>query len=502
MKKINLNHQAQKVLILNPRILVYVTIPVLLGACTLFTQPSSPDSMVLPKWLSSLTAAPNDIKPISNPTSTTPTLIPHKGSLADLNQWWASLKDPVLLELIADAQKLSPTLALAKTRIEQARAQQTISQAAGVPNLSGNLGISRGRTDPTYPVANMLSGSLQASWELDLWGSLSLGKDAANKRVQGSQAAWHEARVSVAAEVATVYYNLLNCERMASSNAQQVQSLKETQKLNDLLVKNGFMSTVQSSYSVLALSQSETNLAQVNAQCRSLHSALYALTGLDEAKLKKLSSVANTTEFFPASVMMPVVPTVPAQLLSQRPDVWAAENEVAAASAEVGQAQRQFLPRLGLSGSVTAIRANSADVTTNLKTWSIGPLAFTLPIFEGGKIAAQEKIANAQYDQAVVVYQAKVRQAVQETQDALSLLQATDEQSQSAQAAFKAASQILRSSELQLKQGMLSGLQMEEAKRQMLSAKMGLHIAELNRMNAWISLYRVLGGGWESKSNS
>lgn len=101
-----------------------------------------------------------------------------------------------------------------------------------------------------------------------------------------------------------------------------------------------------------------------------------------------------------------------------------------------------------------------------------------------------------------MIYQAKVRQAVQETQDALSLLQATDEQSQSAQAAFKAASQILRSSELQLKQGMLSGLQMEEAKRQMLSAKMGLHIAELNRMNAWISLYRVLGGGWESKTNS
>jgi outer membrane protein TolC len=125
-----------------------------------------------------------------------------------------------------------------------------------------------------------------------------------------------------------------------------------------------------------------------------------------------------------------------------------------------------------------------------------------MPIFEGGKIAAQQQIANAQYDQAVVVYQAKVRQAVQETQDALSQLQATDEQAQSALAGFKAASQILKSAELQLKQGMLSGLQLEEAKRQMLSSKMALQTAELNRMNAWIGLYRVLGGGWNSNTTT
>jgi NodT family efflux transporter outer membrane factor (OMF) lipoprotein len=390
---------------------------------------------------------------------------------------------------------------MAKTRIEQARAQQTLSQAAAIPNLAGSLGVSRARTDPTLPVANMLSGSLQASWEIDLWGSLSLGKNAANKRLQGSQASWHEARVSVAAEVASVYYNLINCERLANNSSMQVQSFKESQKLNDLLVKNGFMSQSQSSYAVLALSQSENNLAQINAQCRSFKNALFALTGLSEDKLASISANPTTSQF-PSSVMMPVVPQVPAQLLAQRPDVWAAENEVAAASAEVGQANRQYLPRLSLSGSVTAIRANSSDLTANLKTWSVGPLAFTMPIFEGGKIAAQQQIANAQYDQAVVVYQAKVRQAVQETQDALSQLQATDEQAQSALAGFKAASQILKSAELQLKQGMLSGLQLEEAKRQMLSSKMALQTAELNRMNAWIGLYRVLGGGWNSNTTT
>ena len=91
---------------------------------------------------------------------------------------------------------------------------------------------------------------------------------------------------------------------------------------------------------------------------------------------------------------------------------------------------------------------------------------------------------------------------MQETQDALSQLQATDEQAQSALAGFKAASQILKSSELQLKQGLISGLQLEDAKRQMLSSKMVLQNAELNRMNAWIGLYRVLGGGWNSNKNA
>lgn len=500
MKKMNSKSQTSQAGIRKSRNLAYVGLPIVLSACSMFSQPQLVNTSAPVKWFNwsagSSSAKPNKMASENSAT----TLIAHQGSLTDLQQWWSSLKDPFLLELITEAQKISPNVAMAKTRIEQARAQQTFSQAAVIPNLAGSLGVSRARTDPTLPVANMLSGSLQASWEVDLWGSLSLGKNAASKRLQGSQASWHEARVSVAAEVASVYYNLINCERLANSSSMQVQSFKESQKLNDLLVKNGFMSQTQSSYAVLALSQSENNLAQLNAQCRSLKNALFALTGLSEEKLSNIS-VHSTTSQFPSSVMMPVVPQVPAQLLAQRPDVWAAENEVAAASAEVGQANRQYLPRLGLSGSVTAIRANSSDLTTNLKTWSVGPLAFTMPIFEGGKIAAQQQVATAQYDQAVVVYQAKVRQAVQETQDALSQLQATDEQAQSALSGFKAASQILKSAELQLKQGMLSGLQLEEAKRQMLSSKMALQTAELNRMNAWIGLYRVLGGGWNNTNN-
>lgn len=501
MKKMNSNSQTSQTSFRKSRNVAYIGLPIVLSACSMFSQPQLASPSAPAKWFNFNVGSSSAKLNKMTLENAAPTLIAHQGSLINLQQWWSSLKDPVLLELITEAQKLSPSVAIAKTRIEQARAQQTLSQAAAIPNLAGSLGLSRARTDPTLPVANMLSGSLQASWEIDLWGSLSLGKNAANKRLQGSQASWHEARVSVAAEVASVYYSVINCERLANSSLMQVQSFKESQKLNDLLVKNGFMSQTQSSYAVLALSQSENNLAQINAQCRSLKNALFALTGLSEDKLASISANPTTSQF-PSSVMMPVLPQVPAELLAQRPDVWAAENEVAAVSAEVGQANRQYLPRLGLSGSVTAIRANSSDLNTNLKTWSVGPLAFTMPIFEGGKIAAQQQIANAQYDQAVVVYQAKVRQAVQETQDALSQLQATDEQAQSALAGFKAASQILKSSELQLKQGMINGLQLEDAKRQMLSSKMVLQNAELNRMNAWISLYRVLGGGWNSNKNA
>lgn len=509
MKKIKSKIHRNQSGSIKPRNFIYLTLPLVLSACSMLSSPPSTTTHAPSKWW--FFNSSSSIKNTNTNTNTndasgssgqmSASLIPHQGSLTDLKQWWSSLEDPILLELIAQGQQLSPTVALAQTRIEQARAQQTISQANGSTNLAASLGLSRGRTDPTLPVANMFTGSMQASWEIDLWGTLALGKNAANRRLEGSQASWHEARVSVAAEVATVYYNLINCERQSEQSDAQMRSLKESQRLNALLVTNGFLSSSDYSYSVLALSQSENNLAQINAQCRSLKNALFALTGVDESRMLQWFAQGKKYQF-PASVKMPVVPEVPAQLLVQRPDVWAAESEVAAARAEVAQSKRQNLPRLSLSGSITAIRANASDVTTILKTWSVGPLAFTLPILEGGKIQAQQQVANAQYDQAVVQYQAKVRQAVQETHDALSQLVTTDEQAQSALKSFYASEQIYLASELKFKQGLISALQLEESKRQMLSSKMAMQSAELQRMNAWIGLYRVLGGGWTQQQQS
>ncbi len=119
---------------------------------------------------------------------------------------------------------------------------------------------------------------------------------------------------------------------------------------------------------------------------------------------------------------------LPAQVLAQRPDVYNAEREVAAASADVASAQAQRYPRLTLSGSVGAAQVRMGGVTTDLNTWNyIGPLALSVPIFDGGRRAAQTDAAQARYDEAASQYRAKVRQAVSEVEQALVRLQSTAE---------------------------------------------------------------------------
>ena len=116
---------------------------------------------------------------------------------------------------------------------------------------------------------------------------------------------------------------------------------------------------------------------------------------------------------------------MPADVLAQRPDVFSAGRDVAAASAEVGSAQAARYPRLALSGSIGAAQARALGTTVTLDTWSIGPLSLSLPLFDGGRRAANVEAAQARYDEAAALYRAKVRQAVREVEEALVNLQSS-----------------------------------------------------------------------------
>jgi outer membrane protein TolC len=191
---------------------------------------------------------------------------------------------------------------------------------------------------------------------------------------------------------------------------------------------------------------------------------------------------------------------VPVQVITQRPDVFTAERDVVLASAQVGSAIAQRLPRLSLSGSIGAMRLNAGGVETNGSTWSFGPLAVSLPLFDAGQRAAAVDFARANYDTAVLAYQGKVRNAVREVEEALVTLQSLETRRVDSEVATKGYAESLAATQTRYSQGLSSLVELEDARRNALAAQTAQLTLQLERNRAWVSLYRAIGGGWHSNN--
>jgi len=420
--------------------------------------------------------------------------LPHEGGIAQLSQWWQKQGDPLLLELIEAAQSASPTVAQAYARIATARASQAQANAALLPGLSAQASASRGLTQPGTPSATTLQGAIMASWELDLVGANRAVSNAADAQFQGTQAQWHDARVSVAAEVATTYYSYATCTQLLAVARKDAASRQETARLTELNAKAGFAAPSVAALARASAADGSSRVTQQQAACDLDVKALVALTGLPEQDLRQKLAAAPMERAQAAPVS---IASVPAQTLTQRPDVFAAERDVIVASAQVGSAKAQRYPRLTLSGSVGALRYSSMGRETNLDTWSFGPLAVTLPLFDGGQRKANVVSAEAAYAQSVSVYRGKVRQAVREVEEALVNLQSTDARKQDAAVATAGYAESLAATQARYGQGLASLVELEDARRNALAAESAQLSLGLERNRAWVSLYRALGGGFE-----
>ena len=485
--------------LLKPYKTLFLLSPLFLAACAVTSPTTQVSDQVAAKWYSPLPVA----------AATAKADLPHQGSVKELSNWWQSLGDPLLVELIANAQAASPSVAAAASRIAQARSAVVATGAAAGPNLSAAANASRGVTQLNVPLASVGQVGLQASWEIDLWGGNRAAQDAAQARLAGSQAGWHEARVSVAAEVANTYLNLRTCEMLVNVAKDDVTSRTETSRLTGLLANAGFTAPANAALARASNAQSQSMLTLQRTQCDMQVKALVALTTLSEPEIRRkiaLNMTSNTrlAGVLPAYNAMNniAIPALPAQLLAQRPDVFAAQQEVAAASGDVGSAQAAKYPRLGLSGSVGLATLRTGGVSTDGTTWSIGPVSLTLPILDGGRSSAAVDVANANYAAAAANYRAKVRGAVREVEEALLSVQSAADRLVDAAIATDGYSAAFVASEARFKSGLGSLSDLEDTRRTALAAKTAVLNLERERSAAWVVLYRALGGGWTPSAKS
>ncbi|MES2756078.1 MAG: efflux transporter outer membrane subunit [Pseudomonadota bacterium] len=452
--------------------LIAAAAPLALCACALSPPAPKATAPVPPQWFASPA---------------------HNGSLTDLASWWQRQGDPLLVQLIDAAQGASPTVSAARARIAQSRLERAAAGAALLPTVDAGASIVRSSQQSALPMGTTTQAAFQAAWEIDLFGGRRAERRAAEARLAGAEALWHEARVSVAAEVANQYYALRACTMLLAVADQDAASRADTARLTQLTTDAGFQSPANAALARASAAEGKGRATLQRALCDLDVKALVALTALPEAQLRQQLASAVTVPAAPIEIS-----ALPAATLAQRPDVFNAEREVAAASADVGSAQAQRYPRLALQGSVGAgsFRANGENTTAD--TWTIGPLALTVPLFDAGRRAANVDAASARYDNAVVAYRAVARQAVREVEEALVNLHSTAGRSGDAQVALDGYRYSFRATEDLYKNGLASLLQLEDARRTYLGAEIALVNLQRERNAAWIALYRAAGGGFNA----
>ena len=440
--------------------------------------------------------------------------LPHGGKTENLQQFWQQFDDQLLLDLIDSAQQASSNIASAKARIVEARTARISTDANTMPTLDANISTSRALQQPSGSVGGQQGGSfsqgatntaqanLQAAWELDLFGANKILVESAKKIETAAQANWHEARVAVAAELATSYFNQRFCNANVVVLQNDAQSRQASARLTAISVKAGFTPPAAQYLADASLADAKQQLNAQQAQCDLNMKELVALTDLPEATLREKLNLQIFLTNTLKDKKLYAINSIPAETIAQRPDIYNAEAELVAAAAAVQSRQAARLPRISLNGSIGWLKTSSSDFSSNGEVWSLGPLSITLPIFDAGKRKAAVDEAQAQYEASAVNYRSRVRVAVKEVENALVNLHSSELRHNDLQAALIGYGASFKATEAKVRAGFANLIELETSRRDALQTEINLLNLLQSRTNAWVSLYRAAGGDWQKTNMS
>lgn len=424
---------------------------------------------------------------------------PHGGDLRQLGAWWQRFNDPLLVRLQQAAESDSPSLAAAWANVEISRAtlRSAGASASALPSVSAAGSVTRVAQQGTS-AGTTRKGSLDASWELDLFGKLRRSVESAHAQIEARRGDWHDARVTLAAEVASNYVEYRACGLQVDVYEQELVSIDQTTKATESLVRAGLSPSTDAALAQATQASITSALLGQRTQCELLVKSLSKLTGLQDAELHSMLASGSAN----ANTALPTAPTfavnrIPADVLRQRPDVAARERDLAAASAKVGVAVADLYPSLQLGGSIGLSVLGGS--TSGL--WSFGP-SISVPLFDGGARQAAVDSARASHEAAYAQWRGTVRNAVSDVEKALVRLADANLRVVQSDRAAQAYRRYLAGAEAERRAGTVSLLTFEEARRQSLSAQLDLIGLQRDQVTDWIALYKALGGGWERASST
>lgn len=408
--------------------------------------------------------------------------------------WWTLFQDPVLDELERRVVIGNETLKASVAQLAAARAALNASQTAVYPTVSAGLNGTRTYTNTSSASGNPadnVSLAASASWELDLWGRLSMATQGAQATAQASEADLAAARLSVQAALAQGYFSLRAAEVQQELLTRNVLAYQKALELTQVRYSAGVAGLTDVLQAKTQLNGTQTQLADTMAQRAQLEHALAVLLGLPPSSF---SLVRTAT--LPAAVVVPS--SLPSTLLERRPDIAAARERVKAAYAQIGITDAALFPTLSLSASAGYGQNSIANLlnTPNL-LWNLGA-GLTQSLFDGGTRKLASAQARATAEQVTSSYRQLVLTALQEVEDNLVLSSRLQDEVSSQTEAWQSAQRNLDIVMAQYRAGTVGYLNVSAAQSSALTAEATLVTVRNRQLAAVNTLLKNLAGRWEA----
>ena len=410
--------------------------------------------------------------------------------------WWRVFDDPVLDQLVVEAQRLNPGVRTAGLRILEARAQLGIAGSALYPQLQQVTGevVRAGQAQSDGPDTTLTAYSVgfAIAWELDFWGKFRRGIEAADAGYFASIAQYDDVQVLVAAQAAGLYASIRTTEqrlRIAHENAAlQKRSLEITERL----FKSGNESELDVQQAKSLYLGTLATIPELEGSLRQTQNALSVLLARPPGPLPEM---AAGREQIPVATLAVIV-DLPADLLRRRPDVRAAEMQLAAQSALIGVSEAQLYPSIALVGSL-GLSATSLAGSSRTLDWAAGP-ALVWNVFDHGRLTNEVLVQDARFQQLYEHYQETVLRAARETDDAAVAFAKSRAQVDILAKAVVASKRSLDIATIQYREGLVDFQRVLDSQRTLFSQQERLVTVRGLVTQGLIALYKAMGGGWQA----
>lgn len=426
------------------------------------------------------------------PSSPTPSpATPVQASVALAERWWQAWQDPLLDQWVDEALRANPGLAVARATLSRSRALRDSAAAGLAPQLGSAANASRSRSSGR--ASNSLSATLDASWEPDLSGAGAAAVAAADAQARSAAASLAATRLALAGDVVQAYLQwqgLRERSRLAGDNlAAQRQSLQ----LARWRAAAGLATQVEVAQAEGSVAQTEAALASLATSQAQTGHQLAVLLGQPPTALATRLATAGAA---PRPTGLPAT-GLPADLLRRRPDVVAAEHDIAAALATLAQREAERRPQFSISGRLGLQAASLAALSGGSAVLAALGIGVSWPVLDGGAARAQVEAQAAALAGAQASYRSAVLTAQQDVEDTLAALAQGRERQASLQRAAASAHEVLRLAQLQYQAGLSDFSALLDAQRTALNADDALASADTDLALNHVRLAKALGGGWQ-----
>lgn len=410
---------------------------------------------------------------------------------ADID-WQTFFSDARLKRLISIALEHNRDLRLAVLGIEQTRAQWQVRGADLWPTVNAGLGGTRGPDTKGALTTTLTAGLNVTAYEFDFFGRLRALDQAAQAQLLGSEAARHTVQISLVAAVATTYLNLLADDALLHLAQATITTREETLQLTQLKYKHETASKLELVQAQSLLEAAKVTLAQLTRQRAQDENALVLLLG--QPLPADLPAGLGLLE---QNLLPDLAAGIPSEVLTRRPDVRQAEQNLLAQHANIGTARAAFLPRITLTASAGVVSNDLEQLLSNgTSAWSLAP-QLLLPIFDAGRNQANLESARIARELALAQYEKAIQTAFREVSDALVARTTLVEQLRAQNAQLAAEQTRARLTELRFAQGAANAFDRLDAQRSLFAAQQALVQTQTQQLQNLVTLYKVLGGGWK-----